>query len=115
MMSRDVVSILRDYCQRFSPEIASSARRHGYSRLYGLTRVENGIATRTPDIDVYQREDSCFITGDALDWAYDISQFTVHELVRELLDDTQYVLLYLDEDVLSESNYQTLGVEWRDD
>ena len=109
----DAEDIIAENARPFGIEIAEQARRprYGFDRTYKLTKVVNGITTHKPIIEVYGSEDQCFIQGDEFPHtAYGISQFDVHGLVRKLLDRTDYVLTYYDEDKLSESQAETVGV-----
>lgn len=103
----------RDVARPFDKEIADTARMYrgktDYELYYRLEENRNGIVSGTNEVCVYGYEDSCFLIGDELDPdAWSVSQFDVHELVRDILNETDYVLTYVDAEKLSESQEDTV-------
>lgn len=106
-------SILKKMGKPFSDTIAASVDTgsFGFDEMYRLRKVEDGISYCMPEIRVYVHVDTCFITGDALPDAYDVSQFDVHRIVSRLIDETEYVLRHVDTEMLSREQAEQIGLD----
>ena len=90
-------------CHKEIAEDAKKGNRTGYEYIYSLDRVDGNVATQTEHITIYSSGNVCVVILSDVDrYAWTVTTDNVHDMVRDIMEETDYVLSYYSEEDIPE-------------